>query len=52
MSASYEVCNRLLDPETNRHCEFDGTVSVSEDGVWRCPSCHGRRVSTTARSAQ
>jgi hypothetical protein len=41
----YRVCNRLLDPETNEHCEFDGNVAVSVDGSWRCPSCHAKRWS-------
>lgn len=34
----YVVCNRLLDPETNEHCEFDGDV-VFENGRARCPGC-------------
>lgn len=34
----YMVCNRLLDAETNAHCEFDGTVEII-DGRWRCPGC-------------
>ncbi|MFB7843605.1 hypothetical protein [Microbacterium sp. NPDC056052] len=34
----YTVCDRLLDPETNRHCEFDGDVTFI-DGRGRCPWC-------------
>lgn len=45
----YEVCNALLDAETNEHCEWDGRVSPSMmEGltIWRCPACHRRRVFT------
>lgn len=38
----YVVCNRLLDPETNEHCEYDGN-QVVVNGVWTCPSCGARR---------
>lgn len=34
----YVVCNRLLDPEENRHCEFDGDLTFT-DGLARCPGC-------------
>lgn len=34
----YVVCNRLLDPEENRHCEYDGDVEFT-DGRGRCPWC-------------
>ncbi|MGN6693889.1 MAG: hypothetical protein ACTHN0_06895, partial [Aquihabitans sp.] len=37
----YVVCNRLLDPETNEHCEFDGELEFV-DGVTSCPGCHRR----------
>jgi uncharacterized Zn finger protein (UPF0148 family) len=39
----YRTCNRLLDSETNEHCEFDGDVQSSADGSWHCPSCGSRR---------
>ena len=39
----YVVCNRLLNPETNEHCEFDGDVFVAHDRSWRCPGCRGLR---------
>lgn len=39
----YRVCNRLLDPETNQHCEFDGLVTITDEGAWNCPSCHTKR---------
>lgn len=35
----YVVCDRLLDAETNEHCEFDGYVSLSRQGLWTCPAC-------------
>jgi predicted Zn-ribbon and HTH transcriptional regulator len=38
----YKVCNKLLDPETNEHCEFDGDVDVV-DMAWRCPGCRYMR---------
>lgn len=38
MSTRYVVCNRLLDPEEPRHCEFDGDVDVT---LRRCPACRG-----------
>ncbi len=34
----YVVCNRLLDPETNEYCEFDGDVTF-ENRQGRCPGC-------------
>jgi hypothetical protein len=43
---AYVVCNRLLDPETDEHCEFDGKVIVDGFGVWKCPSCGGMRVTS------
>lgn len=36
---TYAVCNRLLDAETNEHCEFDGDVEVTSTFGWRCPAC-------------
>ena len=39
----YVVCNRMLDPETDMHCEFDGEVAVSPTGNWVCPVCKGNR---------
>ena len=45
-NTTYVVCNRLLDPETNEHCEFDGDMPV-KDGIWRCPSCLRVRYTTT-----
>lgn len=37
----YVVCNRLLDPEENLHCEFDGPVLIDERGHGTCPWCKG-----------
>jgi hypothetical protein len=37
---TYVVCNRLLDPEMNRYCEFDGNVPIT-NGAGRCPGCGG-----------
>lgn len=34
----YVVCNNLLDPEENRHCEWDGYLTF-HDELARCPSC-------------
>lgn len=45
MRLKYVVCNRLLDPETNEHCEFDGDRKVSPSGSWICPSCGKVRTS-------
>jgi len=42
LTDTYVVCNRLLDAETNEHCEFDGPVNVV-NGTWWCPACRGRR---------
>ena len=39
----YVVCDRLLDPETNEHCEFDGRVHVTQKQTWLCPGCHAMR---------
>lgn len=36
----YVVCNRLLDPEANLHCEYDGRVLIDDNGHGRCPWCH------------
>lgn len=36
---TYVVCDRLLDPETNEHCEYDGDIPVDHLGYWICPSC-------------
>lgn len=46
-NAVYVVCDRLLDPETNEHCEFDGRVLVDANRGWACPGCHGRRRAPT-----
>jgi rubredoxin len=43
MSINYRVCNRPLDIETDRHCEFDGEVRVAIDGTWYCPACKTKR---------
>lgn len=39
---TYVVCDRLLNAETNRHCEFDGRLLLTVDGFWRCPACGGK----------
>lgn len=44
---AYVVCNRLIDPETWEHCEFDGIVSVGFDQAWRCPTCGRLRHGVT-----
>lgn len=36
----YVVCNRLLDPEDNLHCEFDGRILIDDRGHGTCPWCH------------
>lgn len=36
----YVVCDRLLDAETNEHCEFDGRVALGDGGRWFCPGCN------------
>lgn len=50
---SYQVCDFLLDPETNEHCEFDGDVPLrwrpsvrggSDYQVWDCPWCRHVRI--------
>ncbi|OZD48617.1 hypothetical protein CH252_19000 [Rhodococcus sp. 06-1477-1B] len=38
---AYVVCNRLLDPEENEHCEFDGRVILTDAGAGTCPACRG-----------
>lgn len=43
---TYVVCNRLLDAETNEHCEFDGHLEVDARGYWQCPGCRARRYGT------
>lgn len=43
----YVVCNRLLDPEDNLHCEFDGRVLLNNERRGRCPWCHGFVVEET-----
>lgn len=53
------VCNRLLDAETNEHCEWDGRAVVTAAGEWRCGNGHRhhsvrparRRVSGVGHSA-
>lgn len=45
----YQVCNALLDAETNEHCEWDGRISPSMmEGftLWVCPACGRRRPLT------
>jgi hypothetical protein len=39
---TYVVCDRLLDPETNEHCEFDGDVKLDAKRHWVCPGCKRR----------
>jgi hypothetical protein len=43
MTNAYVVCNRLLDPEMNEYCEFDGEVELADDNSWRCPGCRSRQ---------
>lgn len=38
----YVVCDQLIDPETNEHCEYDGYPPII-NGYWRCPGCGTRR---------
>lgn len=42
MTLHYVVCDRLLDPETNEHCEYDGYVTLPPERYYRCPGC-GRK---------
>jgi hypothetical protein len=46
----YGVCNRLLDAETNEHCEFDGDVNATRNdfGGYRrtCPGCRSLRYTS------
>jgi hypothetical protein len=42
MRSVYAVCNRLLNAETNEHCEFDGNVIANGD-YFRCPGCRALR---------
>jgi hypothetical protein len=46
--SAYVVCDRLLDPETNEHCEFDGDVFLDPKGYWRCPGCGHRNFEGVA----
>lgn len=47
---TYVVCNKPLNIETNRFCEFDGDVEELGDGSWRCPRCgYFRWISVAAR---
>lgn len=48
---TYVVCDRLLDPETNEHCEFDGDVTI-EDGHWLCPGCRRRRPAPSTETTR
>ncbi len=41
-TTAYVVCNRLMDPEENLHCEFDGEVEFVEGEPAWCPWCRGR----------
>lgn len=41
---TYVVCNKLLDPEENRYCEYDGRVELDCRGCWRCPDCGARWI--------
>lgn len=43
LTDQYVVCNRLLDAETNEHCEFDGRLTTDAEGRYRCPSCKATR---------
>lgn len=43
---TYVVCDRLLDPETNEHCEFDGYLVLDHRRRWRCPGCRAIRYAT------
>jgi hypothetical protein len=47
---TYVVCDRLLDAETNEHCEFDGRVFLDDRSYWTCPGC-GRRGFVSPESA-
>ena len=45
----YDVCNALLNAETNEHCEWDGQVDPSMlrgPGHWVCPACGRLRALT------
>lgn len=47
----YVVCDRLLNTETNEHCEYDGRQNLAANGTWRCPACkHLNYYSTETRS--
>jgi len=48
---TYVVCDRLLDPEMNEHCEFDGRVQLDADRRWRCPGCGARNYEPEATDA-
>lgn len=43
MKTEYAVCDRLLNVETNEHCEFDGDVELDKKRMWRCPGCGALR---------
>ncbi len=45
----YLVCDRLLDAETNEHCEFDGDVVVDPTRSTACPTCGGFLVYRSPR---
>jgi hypothetical protein len=46
----YVVCDRLLDAETNEHCEYDGRQALT-GSHWKCPGCGARNYySTETRS--
>lgn len=39
---TYVVCNRTLNIERPRHCEFDGDIELDSGRFWSCPSCGAR----------
>ena len=50
-AGSYVVCDRLLNPETNQHCEYDGRPTIDIHGYWRCPGCGARHQVARAQLA-
>lgn len=48
----YVVCDRLLDPETNEHCEYDGRPPIDANGYWVCPGCRRRLKLSDAEIAE
>lgn len=38
----YLVCDRLLDAESNEHCEFDGDLVIDPAQATVCPACSGQ----------